>query len=100
MKLKEFFQSRRQVTAAGQRPGPTAGEVASPAVEPEAPLSAEELLDIQKAWAELTQAAREAGVTNFHACGRGGQHWSESAGSIRHIAALMRNMPRGEAPGD
>jgi hypothetical protein len=99
MKLKGFFQSRLQAAAAGQRPGPTSAEVAPQAVEPE-PLSSEELMDIQKAWAELAQAAREAGVTNFHACGRGGHHWSEKASSIRHIANLMRNLPRGEAADD
>jgi hypothetical protein len=61
MKLQIFFQYRRQVAAAAQTPGPTA-EVAPPAVWPEAPLSADELLDIEKAWAELAQAAtREAG---------------------------------------
>ncbi|MEW1920693.1 MULTISPECIES: hypothetical protein [Micrococcaceae] len=46
MKLKDFFQSRRQATAVGPVLGPTAGEVALPAVEPGAPLSAEELVDM------------------------------------------------------
>lgn len=78
MKLKEFFQSRREVAAAGQ-----AREVAPQPVEPEVPLSAEELMDIQKAGDELAQAAREAGVSNFHACGRGGRYWSESANSVQ-----------------
>lgn len=100
MKISELFRPRRAVSGAGQAATPPPVEPAPPAVEGASPLSPEELRDIQDAWAELTQAAKDAGVTNFHACGRGGQHWSESASSIRSLAALLRNMPRDDAADD
>ena len=100
MKISEFFRPRRPVSGAGQAATPPPAEPAPPVVENPPPLSPAELQDIQDAWAELTKAAREAGVTNFHACGRGGQHWSESASSIRNLAALLRNMPRDDAADD
>jgi hypothetical protein len=79
-----------------------AGEVAvSTAVtDPAAqePLTAEELSELQDAWAELAGAAKESAVKSFHACTRYGKPWQEDPASVRSMAALLRSFPAEGSP--
>lgn len=49
--------------------------------------------DLQAAWDELTDAARQSKVINFHACTRTGRPWVEDPAAVRAIAATLREYP-------
>jgi hypothetical protein len=59
-----------------------------------APLSAEQAEDLREAWAELSEAAQQSKVLNFHACTRTGQSWTEDPASIRALTAILRDLPK------
>jgi hypothetical protein len=79
--LRSFF-TRRRAPAAAQ---PSAVVVAT---ERE-PLTPAQLADLEAAWAELQQAAKEAGVS-FHACTRDGSRWQDDPQSVRAMADTIR----------
>ena len=56
------------------------------------PAAPERLEDLQRAWAELIEAAKGSKVTNFHAYTRTGHPWSEDP-AIRAVAATLREFP-------
>jgi hypothetical protein len=94
MGLRRFCQRK----AAAPSPALTsqARDVAqdgSPSKE-QAPLSAEQAEDLREAWAELSEAAQQSEVLNFHACTRTGQSWAEDPGAVRAIAAILRDLPK------
>lgn len=64
--------------------------------EPE-PLTAEQREDLQVAWAELAEAAKESTATGFHACSRGGRPWQEDPAAVRTVAALIRSVDKDDA---
>ena len=85
MGLRSLFH-RKAGTAVPVSPVPvgTAGK--------DEPVSAE-LVDLEAAWAELTEAARVSKVTNFHACTCSGLPWAEDPAAVRAVAATLRELP-------
>jgi predicted DCC family thiol-disulfide oxidoreductase YuxK len=57
------------------------------------PLTAEQLLELEEAWAELAKAAEASELENFHACTRNGRSWTENAAAVRAVAATLREFP-------
>jgi len=55
--------------------------------------SADQAQDLRAAWDELTEAARQSKVINFHACTRAGRPWTEDPAAVRAIAATLREYP-------
>jgi len=86
MGLRSLFQ-RKAATAAPMGPVQAAAPV------PDAPVSPELAEELRVAWAELTEAAKASKVTNFHACTRTGQPWTEDPASVRAVAATLREFP-------
>jgi hypothetical protein len=72
---------------------PEVVQAGSPSLE-QPPLSAEQAEDLRDAWAELSEAAQQSKVLNFHACTRTGQSWAESPAAVRAIAAVLRDFPK------
>jgi hypothetical protein len=81
------------------RKRPAAAGVTPAAGDPETlePLTAEQLVELEAAWAELTAAAEASDVTNFHACGRNGRPWTEDPAAVRAAAATLREFPTADA---
>ena len=67
---------------------------------PQEPPTPEELADLQNAWAELAEAAKDSGVKGFHACGRGGRPWQEDPAAVRSMAALFRGLKEEDTTAD
>jgi len=62
------------------------------AVETERPpLTPAQLADLEEAWAELRQAAQEAGVKSFSACTRDGSRWEENLNSVRAMTRTIKD---------
>ncbi|MCI9872769.1 hypothetical protein ARTB_19915 [Arthrobacter humicola] len=61
------------------------------------PLTAEQLVELEAAWAELTAAAEASEVTNFHACTRNGRPWNADPAAVRAAAATLREFPAADA---
>jgi hypothetical protein len=59
--------------------------------EPMEASSQERPAELQEAWAELAQAAEEAGVNSFHACARAGESWEDNPVAVRAVAATLRD---------
>ena len=84
-RLRDFFGRRGTPAAAGSFP------VALP-VEAERPsLTPAQLADLEEAWAELRQAAQEAGVKSFRACTRDGSRWEENPDSVRAMTRTIKD---------
>jgi hypothetical protein len=85
MGLRSLFQ---------RKPATTAPALTAPAgtVQDE-PLSPELQKELQAAWAELTEAAKNSAVINFHACTRNGRPWTEDLAAVRAVAATLREFP-------
>ena len=83
MGLRSFFTRRRAPAAAES-------SAALVATEPE-PLSPAQLADLEAAWAELRQAATEAGVVSLQACTRDGSRWQDDPQSVRAMAETIRH---------
>lgn len=84
MGLWSFFRPR---PAAAR----TATEVAGSEPEAQEPLTAEQLAELQDAWAELANAVEGSGVKNLHACSRNGKPWQEDPAAVRGLATILRN---------
>jgi hypothetical protein len=87
MGLRSLF--RRRPTTAGT------AEATPAAAGPEA-LTAEQLVELEAAWAELSAAAEASEVTTFSACTRNGRSWTENAAAVRAVAATLRELPAAE----
>ncbi|WP_426004875.1 hypothetical protein ACPFL9_20435 [Paenarthrobacter sp. NyZ202] len=85
MGLRSLFR-RKRAAAAPARTAPVTPT-------PEEPLSPEALEEIEAAWADLEEAAKESGVKGIHACSRGGQPWQKDPAAVRTIAAAIRALP-------
>lgn len=91
MGLRSFFTRHR---------APAAAEPSAVVVAPERePLSPAQLADLEAAWAELQQAAKEAGVPSFHACTRDGSRWQDDPESVRAMAETIRRTQKYTAEG-
>lgn len=90
MGLRSFFIRRR--TPFTDDPSPAA--VAAP--KEREPLTPAQLADLREAWAELNQAAADAGVNTFRACRRDGSSWEDGPEAVRGMAALIRGLPRAD----
>lgn len=84
MGLRSLF--RKRPAAAGATPAEANPETLEP-------LTAEQLVELEAAWAELTAAAEASDVTNFHACTRNGRPWTENPAAVRAAAATLRDFP-------
>lgn len=61
------------------------------------PLTPAQLADLREAWAELNQAAEDAGVKTFRSCTRNGSSWEDDPEAVLSMAALIRGLPRADA---
>ncbi len=77
----------------GKRPTTAEPAAATPAAGSPEPLTAEQLVELEAAWAELTAAAEATEVTNLSACTRNGRPWTENAAAVRAMAATLREFP-------
>jgi hypothetical protein len=84
MGLRSLFRKRRTTDGTAE---------ATPADAGPEPLTAEQLVELEAAWAELTAAAQASEVTNFSACTRNGRSWTENAAAVRAVAATLRELP-------
>ncbi|WP_284750874.1 hypothetical protein [Arthrobacter sp. efr-133-R2A-120] len=91
MGLRSFFIRGRTPVTEDSSPA----AVAAPKEERE-PLTPAQLADLRKAWAELNQAAEDAGVNTFRACTRDGSSWEDDPEAVRGMAALIRGLPRAD----
>jgi hypothetical protein len=87
MGIRSLFRKRPATAAAGDS---TPAEEGS---ETREPLTAEQLVELEEAWAELAAAAEVLEVTNFHACARTGRSWTENLAAVRAAAATLRDFP-------
>jgi hypothetical protein len=91
MGLRSIF--RKRPAAAGTADArPAAG-----GPEPAEPLTAEQLMDLEEAWADLAAAQEASELANFHACTRSGRSWTEDLAAVRAVAATLREFPAAEA---
>jgi hypothetical protein len=94
MGLRRLFQRKAAApvpAVTSQAPETAQGGPSSPG---HAPLSAEQAEDLREAWAELSEAAQQSKVLNFHACSRTGHPWTEDRATIRALTAILRDLPK------
>jgi hypothetical protein len=91
MGLRSIFR-KRPATAGTADATPAAG-----GPEPAEPLTAEQLMDLEVARADLAAAQEASELTNFHACTRTGRPWTEDLAAVRAVAATLREFPATEA---
>ncbi|MCP9001927.1 hypothetical protein NFC73_19660 [Pseudarthrobacter sp. RMG13] len=90
MGLPSFFTLRRT---------PAAAESSAVAVAAERePLTPAQLADLERAWIELRQAAKEAGLS-LQACTRDGSRWQDDPQSVRAMAETIRHTQKYTAEG-
>jgi hypothetical protein len=70
--------------------------VSEPAAEE--PLTPEELSELQEAWAEFAEAAKDSGVNSVHGCTRNGKPWQRDPAAVRSMAALLRRVRDEDTP--
>jgi hypothetical protein len=68
--------------------------MASPVATEHEALTPAQLADLEHAWAELRQAAQEAGVKSFSACTRDGSRWEENPDSVRAMTRMIKDAQR------
>lgn len=51
-----------------------------------------ELSELQEAWAEFAEAAKDSGAKSVHACTRNGKPWQKDPSAVRSMAALLRRV--------
>ena len=91
-RLRDFLDRRRTPTAAvGPFP------VASVAATERPQLDSAQLADLEEAWAELRQAAQEAGVKSFHACTRDGSSWGDNPDTVRAVTRIIQGTQKDTA---
>ncbi|MEV8112318.1 hypothetical protein [Pseudarthrobacter oxydans] len=88
MGLWSWFARRRKPATAAGRPA----FAAAIKQKEQEPLTPEQLADLEAAWAELVETAKESAATGFHACSRGGKPWQEDPEAVRSMAALLRGV--------
>jgi len=54
--------------------------------------------DLEAAWVELMEAARESQVLTFDAHTRSGQPWADDPTAVRAVAAVLREYPLERRP--
>ena len=86
MGLRSLFGRRQRGPGAVTAPG----VVSEPA--PEEPLTPAQLADLQEAWAEFNEAAKNSGANSVHACTRNGKPWQKDPAAVRSMAALLRRV--------
>ncbi|WP_235565224.1 hypothetical protein [Arthrobacter sp. Soil764] len=86
MHLKHLFHRRAKATGSPATELSGTGEANAPLAQTE---------DLQEAWAELTEAARDSEVLSLHACTRSGIPWAQDPASVRAVAAILRDFPDG-----
>lgn len=91
MGLRSIFR-KRPTTAGAADATPAAG-----GPETRELLTAEPLMELEAAWAELAAAQEASELTNFHACTRTGRSWTEDPAAVRAVAATLREFPAAEA---
>ncbi|ELT44185.1 hypothetical protein G205_13317 [Arthrobacter nitrophenolicus] len=64
-----------------------------------APLTPAQQADLEEAWAELRQAAQEAGVKSFRACTRDGSRWEENLDSVRAMTRTIKGIQKDTTEG-
>lgn len=84
-RLRDFFGRRNTPAAAGSFPVASHVEAERPSLTPA------QLADLEEAWAELRQAAQEAGVKSFRACTRDGSRWEENLDSVRAMTRTIKD---------
>jgi hypothetical protein len=90
MGLRSIFRKRPA------RAGTADATPAAGGPETREPLTVEQLMDLEEAWAELAVAQEASELTNFRACTRSGGSWTEDPAAVRAVAATLREFP---APG-
>jgi hypothetical protein len=91
MGLRSIFRKSARAAGTGDST-PAAG-----GPETREPLTAEQLMDLEEARAELAAAHEVSELTNFHACTRSGRSWTEDPAAVRAVAATLREFPAAEA---
>ena len=86
--LRSFFTRHRTPTTV-PAPTPIPGAAKSPA---RAPLSPEELAELDAARKEFLQTAEQAGVKSVHGCSRDGRRWEDDPRTVRAVAAIIRDL--------
>jgi hypothetical protein len=87
MWLRSFFRGRQ----AAAHPASTAAEVAEGMEQEPEPVTPEELAELQKAWAELTEAAKGSRVSGVQPCTRNDRSWERDPAAVRAVAAILRD---------
>ncbi|WP_011689797.1 hypothetical protein [Arthrobacter sp. FB24] len=87
-RLRDFIGRRRTPAAAESFPA------AAPVEDGRPELGPAELADLEEAWAELRQAAQEAGVRSFRACTRDGSRWEENLDSVRAMTRTIKGIEK------
>ena len=91
MGLRSIFR-KRPATAGTADATPAAG-----GPETREPPTAEQLMELEDAWADLAAAQEASELTNFRACTRSGGSWTEDPAAVRAVAATLREFPAAEA---
>lgn len=91
MGLRSIFRKRPATAGTADATHAAAGP------ETREPLTAEQLRDLEAAWAELAAAQEASELTNFHACTRTDRPWTEDPAAVRAVAATLREFPAAEA---
>ncbi|MCX8455136.1 hypothetical protein [Paenarthrobacter ureafaciens] len=92
MGLRSFF-TRHRTPSTVPVSAWVPGAVKTPAW---APLSPDELAELDVARTEFLQAAEQAGVKSVHGCSRDGRRWQDDPQTVRAMAALLRDVHREE----
>ncbi|MEC3853185.1 hypothetical protein [Paenarthrobacter ureafaciens] len=88
MGLRSFFTRLRTPTTV-----PASAWVPGTVNKPErAPLSPEELAELDAARKDFLQAAEQASVKSVHGCSRDGTRWQDDPQTVRAMAALIRDV--------
>lgn len=86
MGLRSLFGRRQRGSGAADAPT----VVSDPAAEE--PLTPAQLAELQEAWAEFAEAAKDSGVNSVHACTCNGKPWQKDPAAVRSMAALLRSV--------
>jgi hypothetical protein len=86
--LRSFFTRHRTPTTV-----PASAWVPGTVNKPErAPLSPEELAELDEARKEFLRTAEQAGVKSVHGCSRDGRRWEDDPQTVRAMAAIIRDL--------
>lgn len=88
MGLRSFF-TRHRTPSTVPVSAWVPGAVKTPAW---APLSPDELAELDVARKDFLQAAEQAGMKSVHGCSRDGRRWQDDPRTVRAMAALIRDV--------